>query len=77
MTLTYNLIISTLMTNFLNIPGTLIDGEPIITLPPKSVNLKKVDFSLEERDFYTQLETASRSQFKVREVTCTNCAYLP
>lgn len=66
------------MTSCLNIPGTLIDGEPIIMLPPKTVNLKKVDFSLEERDFYTQLETASRSQFRVRESTCMNCiAYLP
>ncbi|PKI63962.1 hypothetical protein CRG98_015638, partial [Punica granatum] len=44
--------------------ATLIDGQPIITLPPKIVNLKKVEFSLQERDFYTQLETASRSQFK-------------
>ncbi|KAF5749845.1 hypothetical protein HS088_TW03G00171 [Tripterygium wilfordii] len=44
--------------------GTLIDGEPIIQLPPKSVCLSKVDFSKEERAFYTQLEADSRSQFK-------------
>ncbi|XP_028767010.1 helicase-like transcription factor CHR28 [Neltuma alba] len=44
--------------------GTLIDGQPIITLPPKTVNLNKVDFSIEERDFYTKLEAESRSQFK-------------
>ncbi|XP_056168840.1 helicase-like transcription factor CHR28 isoform X2 [Syzygium oleosum] len=44
--------------------GTLIDGEPIITLPPKTICLAKVDFSNEERDFYTQLEHNSRVQFK-------------
>ncbi|KAJ9179608.1 hypothetical protein P3X46_011378 [Hevea brasiliensis] len=44
--------------------GTLIDGEPIIKLPPKSICLTKVDFSMEERAFYTQLEADSRSKFK-------------
>ncbi|TYI37251.1 hypothetical protein ES332_A03G199700v1 [Gossypium tomentosum] len=44
--------------------ATLIDGEPIIKLPPKSVLMLKVDFTAEERDFYTQLEADSRSQFK-------------
>ncbi|KAF2322446.1 hypothetical protein GH714_017085 [Hevea brasiliensis] len=44
--------------------GTLIDGEPIIKLPPKSIYLKKVDFSAEERAFYTRLEADSRSKFK-------------
>ncbi|XP_030507242.2 helicase-like transcription factor CHR28 isoform X1 [Cannabis sativa] len=44
--------------------GTCIDGEPIINLPPKNVCLSKVDFSSEERAFYTQLEADSRSQFK-------------
>ncbi|MBA0649189.1 hypothetical protein Goklo_016780, partial [Gossypium klotzschianum] len=44
--------------------ATLIDGEPIIKLPPKSVLMSKVDFTAEERDFYTQLEADSRSQFK-------------
>ncbi|XVF44603.1 hypothetical protein PTKIN_Ptkin02bG0137500 [Pterospermum kingtungense] len=44
--------------------ATLIDGEPIIRLPPKSVNMSKVDFTAEERAFYTQLEADSRSQFK-------------
>ncbi|CAN1812448.1 Helicase-like transcription factor CHR28 [Linum perenne] len=44
--------------------GTLINGEPIIRLPPKSICLKKVDFSIEERAFYTQLEADSRSKFK-------------
>lgn len=45
--------------------ATIIDGEPIITLPPKTIELKKVDFSMEERDFYSQLEADSRAQFKV------------
>ncbi|KAE9597142.1 putative DNA helicase chromatin remodeling SNF2 family [Lupinus albus] len=44
--------------------GTLLDGEPIISLPPKSVELKKVDFSREERDFYSKLEADSRAQFQ-------------
>lgn len=45
--------------------GTLLDGQPIINLPPKTINLSKVDFSVEERSFYTKLESDSRSQFKV------------
>ncbi|XP_011095177.1 helicase-like transcription factor CHR28 [Sesamum indicum] len=44
--------------------GTLIDGEPIITLPPKKIHLTRVDFSLEERTFYNKLEADSRKQFK-------------
>ncbi|XP_073061440.1 helicase-like transcription factor CHR28 [Primulina eburnea] len=43
--------------------GTLIDGEPIINLPPKTIKMKKVDFSQEERDFYSRLEAESRAQF--------------
>jgi len=45
--------------------GTLLDGKPIINLPPKTIELSKVDFSDEERAFYTKLESDSRSQFKV------------
>ncbi|KAI4342969.1 hypothetical protein MLD38_027526 [Melastoma candidum] len=44
--------------------GTILDGEPIITLPPKSVELRKVEFSEEERDFYLKLEADSRAQFE-------------
>lgn len=44
--------------------GTLLDGEPIINLPPKVIMLKQVDFTDEERDFYNQLEINSRDQFK-------------
>lgn len=49
---------------FLN-SGTYIDGEPIINLPPKTIELKKVEFSKEERDFYCRLEADSRAQFAV------------
>ncbi|RRT51015.1 hypothetical protein B296_00048200 [Ensete ventricosum] len=48
--------------------GTLIDGEPILKLPPKSICLKKVDFSHEEREFYLKLEADSRQQFKVLSI---------
>ncbi|XP_039049742.1 helicase-like transcription factor CHR28 isoform X1 [Hibiscus syriacus] len=44
--------------------GTLLDGKPIINLPPKVVELKKVEFTKEERDFYSRLESDSRAQFK-------------
>ncbi|KAG6638596.1 hypothetical protein I3843_10G045400 [Carya illinoinensis] len=43
---------------------TLLDGEPIISLPPKLIELKKVDFSVEERNFYSRLEADSRAQFQ-------------
>uniref|UniRef100_A0A7N0TPX8 Helicase-like transcription factor CHR28 n=1 Tax=Kalanchoe fedtschenkoi TaxID=63787 RepID=A0A7N0TPX8_KALFE len=43
---------------------TYIGGEPIINLPPKSIQLSKVDFSPDERMFYSKLEAESRSQFK-------------
>ncbi|XVF87540.1 hypothetical protein PTKIN_Ptkin18bG0128400 [Pterospermum kingtungense] len=44
--------------------GTLLDGKPIINLPPKVIELKKVEFTKEERDFYSRLEIDSRAQFK-------------
>ncbi|XP_022926603.1 helicase-like transcription factor CHR28 [Cucurbita moschata] len=44
--------------------GTLLDGQPIVTLPPKQVELKKVDFTEEERDFYSKLEADSRAQYE-------------
>lgn len=45
--------------------GTLIDGKPVITLPPKTIILKRVDFSDKEHEFYLALEAESREQFKV------------
>ncbi|XP_057764545.1 helicase-like transcription factor CHR28 isoform X2 [Salvia miltiorrhiza] len=43
--------------------GTYIDGQPIIDLPPKTIELKRIDFSMEERDFYCRLEANSQAQF--------------
>ncbi|KAL4586411.1 hypothetical protein LXL04_011047 [Taraxacum kok-saghyz] len=43
---------------------TLIDGKPIIALPPKPIHLTAVDFSIEERAFYLKLEAESCSRFK-------------
>ncbi|CAH9081361.1 unnamed protein product [Cuscuta epithymum] len=43
--------------------STQIDGEPIINLPPKRIELKRVEFTDEERDFYCKLESDSRAQF--------------
>lgn len=45
--------------------GTLLDGQPILKLPPKSVSLTKMDFSSDESFFYKGLEASSRSEFKV------------
>jgi hypothetical protein len=45
--------------------ATMLDGKPIISLPPKNVSLKTVDFTSEERNFYNTLEVESREQFKV------------
>ncbi|XP_022715926.1 helicase-like transcription factor CHR28 isoform X3 [Durio zibethinus] len=44
--------------------GTFLDGKPIINLPPKVIQLKKVEFTKDERDFYSRLESDSRAQFK-------------
>ncbi|XP_071738721.1 helicase-like transcription factor CHR28 [Rutidosis leptorrhynchoides] len=43
--------------------GTLLKGQPIISLPPKTIILKKVDFTAEERGFYQGLEAETRAQF--------------
>ncbi|KAF2587121.1 hypothetical protein F2Q70_00036923 [Brassica cretica] len=44
--------------------GTLLDGQPLINLPPKKVNLNTVDFSVEELSFYKKLEAESRFFFQ-------------
>jgi SNF2 family DNA or RNA helicase len=44
--------------------GTYIDGEPIINLPKKHINLPVVEFSPEERAFYMKLEADSRNTMK-------------
>ncbi|CAM8984648.1 unnamed protein product [Rhodiola kirilowii] len=45
--------------------STILDGEPIINLPTKTIELRKVEFSKEERNFYLKLEADSRAQFAV------------
>ncbi|KAM0925834.1 hypothetical protein ACQ4PT_003975 [Festuca glaucescens] len=45
--------------------ATMLDGKPIISLPPKTIHLKAVNFTSEERAFYNTLEAESREQFKV------------
>nr|GEW30504.1 helicase-like transcription factor CHR28 [Tanacetum cinerariifolium] len=44
--------------------ATLIDGKPIISLPPKTVSMEKLDFTDEELELYTNLEENSRSKFQ-------------
>ncbi|KAF3779367.1 Helicase-like transcription factor [Nymphaea thermarum] len=58
--------------------GSFIDGQPIINLPPKSICLKKVEFSLEERIFYSNLEAESRLEFKpyCEQLECYICIAL-
>ena len=42
---------------------SLIDGKPIITLPPKNEEVQHVVFSDDEQAFYKALETKTRLQF--------------
>ncbi|CAA7034478.1 unnamed protein product [Microthlaspi erraticum] len=44
--------------------GTLLDGQPILKLPPKNVSLTKMDFTPDELFFYKELEASSREEFK-------------
>jgi hypothetical protein len=44
---------------------TLLDGEPIIKIPPKTIQLSTIDFTKEERAFYLRLEENSRQTLKV------------
>ncbi|XP_062184169.1 helicase-like transcription factor CHR28 isoform X2 [Phragmites australis] len=50
---------------------TLIDGEPIIKLPPKTIQLSKIDFTQDERAFYLTLEEGSRQKFKAYDAAGT------
>lgn len=43
---------------------TILDGEPIIKIPTKTIQLKKINFTQEERYFYLALEEGSREKFK-------------
>jgi hypothetical protein len=40
-----------------------IDGKPTVDLPPRTVELREVDFDEEERDFYTSLEEKTATMF--------------
>nr|XP_043620030.1 LOW QUALITY PROTEIN: helicase-like transcription factor CHR28 [Erigeron canadensis] len=51
--------------------ATLLDGKPIISLPPKTISLKQIDFTAEERRFYAELEAESKAQFKEYEAAGT------
>ncbi|CAL5025297.1 unnamed protein product [Urochloa decumbens] len=46
---------------------TLLDGEPIIKIPPKTIQLSKIDFTKEERAFYLNLEGSARKTLKASE----------
>ncbi|KAL0757794.1 hypothetical protein Bca101_095462 [Brassica carinata] len=46
---------------------TIMDGEPILSLPPKSTELRKVELSKEEVDFYKALEKETRGFYKKKE----------
>jgi SNF2 family DNA or RNA helicase len=43
--------------------NSMIDGKPILTLPPKTENSEYVVFSDDERQFYQDLESKSQVQF--------------
>lgn len=47
--------------------GTIMDGEPILSLPPKSTELRKVELSKEEVDFYKALEKETGGFYKEKE----------
>ncbi|KAH8097049.1 SNF2 family N-terminal domain-containing protein [Cristinia sonorae] len=42
---------------------SMLDGKPLVTLPPKTVNLRKLDFSTEERAIYQMVELKSQNIF--------------
>ncbi|KAG4430417.1 hypothetical protein IFR05_014107 [Cadophora sp. M221] len=42
---------------------SMIDGKPIITLPPKTEEVQHVVFDDDEKEFYTSLETKTQLQF--------------
>ncbi|KAK4155315.1 P-loop containing nucleoside triphosphate hydrolase protein [Chaetomidium leptoderma] len=43
--------------------NSMIDGKPLVALPPKTENSEEVTFSDDERQFYQDLETRSQVQF--------------
>lgn len=45
------------------VKGSLIDGKPIIVLPPKTEEIQHVVFNEDEQSFYQALETKTQVQF--------------
>jgi SNF2 family DNA or RNA helicase len=45
------------------VKGSLIDGKPIITLPPKTEEIQHVVFDTDEQAFYNALESKTQIQF--------------
>ena len=41
----------------------MLDGKPLITLPSKTVNLRKLEFGIEERAIYKMVEAKSQQIF--------------
>ena len=42
---------------------SIVDGRPVVDLPPKHVNIRPVEFSSAERDLYTAVESKSQLRF--------------
>lgn len=40
-----------------------VNGQPIITLPPKTIEVRELEFTLEEMDFYDSMEKQSQARF--------------
>ncbi len=43
----------------------MIDGEPVVKLPPRELSLVKQQFSKQEQTFYAELQKESAAKFKV------------
>ncbi len=46
----------------------MIDGEPVVKLPPRELSLVKQQFSKQEQSFYAQLQKESAAKFKVHRI---------
>lgn len=45
------------------VKGSIIDGKPIVTLPPKTEEIQHVVFDTDEQAFYNALESKTQIQF--------------
>ncbi|CAN6250250.1 unnamed protein product [Urochloa humidicola] len=57
---------------------TLLDGEPIIKIPPKTIQLSKIDFTKEQRTFYLNLEDSFRQTLKrpPKDAVAATCGHV-